>query len=497
MKKKILFWIDGDTTSFAISYYLQEYLDADLYAIIDTVNKTKKFYKNQKLTEFTKFWFYHDFFDFENTTPDIDYLKNFEKKYSINLWELAVNERTFYRFNKFHKFTDNEILKILETECKKFEEIISEIGPDYYVSLDPNFHHSELFLKILTHHGVNTMIINQPNIKKTIISKKPRYLDNCNLDLVPDSGRTFDQLRKELKKFDIFKDGQKQREFFKSSKTHLIKSALYYLFRYDNSNLKTHYTYFGRTKLKVLLSNLKNQFLKWQRQKFIDKNLTKKYNLDTKFIYFPLSVDEERNILLSSPLHTNQIEIIRSIAKSLPLGYTILVKENPNQVIRYWRSKDEYNEIQAIPNVKLLHPSVSNEKLHEDCSLLISASGSAGFEVAFYGKSSIIFSDLGFSILSSVTLTHSTAELRSLIKNSLNQKNNPSELDKYFTLLEKESVDFDASQIRMNDQNLFHYGGWMIDVEINPKKMKLFLDENKHLFTELMKKLSQKILNLN
>ena len=119
----------------------------------------------------------------------------------------------------------------------------------------------------------------------------------------------------------------------------------HYLFKYDNSNLKTHYTYFGRTKFKVLFYNLKSQFLKSKRQKFIDNNLEKNFNQNENFIYFPLSVDEERNILLSSPLYTNQIEVIRSIAKSTPPGYTIYVKENPSQSIRYWRSIEEYIKI--------------------------------------------------------------------------------------------------------------------------------------------------------
>ena len=493
MKKKILFWIDGDTTSFSIPYYLKEKLDFEAYAIIDTPNKPKKFYKEQNFINFNKFWFYHDFFDFSNLKPDIDYLRNFEKKFKINLWELAVNERTFHRFNHFYKFSNEEILKILETECKKFEEIINEIQPDFYISLDPNFHHDELLLKLLQNYGTNTMIINQPNFKKTIISKITRYMDECNLESISDSKRSFSELQEELKKYDIFKHGIKQRKFFKTSKIDLLKSAFYYLFKYDNSNLKTHYTYFGRTKFKVLFYNLKSQFLKSKRQKFIDNNLEKNFNQNENFIYFPLSVDEERNILLSSPLYTNQIEVIRSIAKSTPPGYTIYVKENPSQSIRYWRSIEEYQNIQNIPNVKLLHPSVSNEKLNKNCSLLISISGSAGFEAAFYGKSSIIFADLGYEILSSVTKINSFSELSSTIRNSIEKENNPSDLDKYMKLLDREGVDFDIAQIQMNYQKLFFNSGWIADLVIPHEKMKLFLNENKSLFTELIEKLYGKI----
>jgi len=496
MKKKILFWVDGDITTFAIPNYLSEKMDVQAFAIIDITNKSKKFFQEQKFIKFEKIWFYHDFFNFNDYNIDHDYLQKFEDKYKINLWELAVNERTFHRFNRFYSFKEFEILKILETECKKFEEIISEIEPDFYVCLDPNFHYNELLYKLLIHNGIKTLIINQPNFKKTIISKTPRKLDNSDLKSVDSLDRTFEELQTELKKYNIFDHNIKTREYFKTSKTDLLKSAFYYIFNYDNSNLKTHYTYFGRTKLKVILDNIKNQFSRWKRENYINKNLKRDLDLTKNFIYFTLSVDEERNILLSAPFYTNQIEVIRSIGKSVPPGYTIYVKENPTQSIRYWRPIDEYREIQSIPNVTLIHPSFPHEKLNKNCSLSISISGSAGFEALFYGTSSIIFSDLGYNVLSSVTKIDSMIELPNCIRNALKKKNSPSELDKYLILLNNESINFDMSQIQMNYHKLFFYSGWMIDVEIPQEKMKFFLEQNKPLFVELIDKLHEKIVTL-
>ena len=120
---------------------------------------------------------------------------------------------------------------------------------------------------------------------------------------------------------------------------------------------------------------------------------------------------------------------------------------------------------------------------------MISISGSAGFEAAFYGKSSIIFADLGYEILSSVTKINSFSELSSTIRNSIEKENNPSDLDKYMKLLDWEGVDFDIAQIQMNYQKLFFNSGWIADLEIPHEKMKLFLNENKSLFTELIEKL--------
>ena len=104
MDKKIIFWIDSKLIYFGLAYYLQKKTNADFFAIIDITNKTKKFFENQELVNFQKKWFYFDHVKLKKSKPDLEYLSYIEKKYGLNLWELAINERIFYRFNKFHKF---------------------------------------------------------------------------------------------------------------------------------------------------------------------------------------------------------------------------------------------------------------------------------------------------------------------------------------------------------------------------------------------------------
>ena len=45
---------------------------------------------------------------------DTNYLKSFEEKYNIDLWELAKNDRIFiYDYNNYHKFSEHEISEIM------------------------------------------------------------------------------------------------------------------------------------------------------------------------------------------------------------------------------------------------------------------------------------------------------------------------------------------------------------------------------------------------
>ena len=147
---------------------------------------------------------------------------------------------------------------------------------------------------------------------------------------------------------------------FLNSKILRIKAALDFMIFYNNSNVKTHYTYFGRNKFKVLLNEIRSSINKRSRRKFIDKTFLKEIPQNESFVYFPLQVDQERNLLIAAPYLTEQLEVIRHIVKSLPVNYKLYVKEHLAQELRNWRDISEYEEILKIPNVRMFHPTLSS-----------------------------------------------------------------------------------------------------------------------------------------
>ena len=110
MNKKIIFWLDSDFVQFGLAHQLQKKYESDFYAVVDITNKTKSFFQKQNIIKFQKLWYYFDYVKKTKSSPDTDYLKNIEQKYQINLWELALNERIFQRFNHFYEFRRDEIL---------------------------------------------------------------------------------------------------------------------------------------------------------------------------------------------------------------------------------------------------------------------------------------------------------------------------------------------------------------------------------------------------
>ena len=403
MRKKILCWFTLDFTQFFVVNRLSKLMDADFYAIYDLPDKTAEFFKEQHITDFKKSWFFHD--EILKKRPlDLEYLKKFEEETQIDLMKLAINERTFYRFYDFHKFSHEEILSILQDEVRFFEKVVEEVKPDYVITREPGMHHHVLFYEFCRKKNIIPLMLTQMNLGyKCCISTRVQNFDK-KYDNTKRSHKSFSELMKYQKKYNSLTATKEYviKEAKINEIKNIFKAGFEYFLHNDNSNVKTHYTYFGRTKTRVFFYTLSVLLKTKSRKRFIDKNLVRFPNYSSDFVYYPMSLNLERNLLINSPLINNQIETIRQIAKSLPPNYKLFVKEHPHQISRGWREIREYKELMDIPNVELLHPFVPGDEILKKCKSVICIGGTTGFEAAFYGKPTIVFSDLYYSELPSV-----------------------------------------------------------------------------------------------
>ena len=496
-KDKILVWIGAEFVHYFLTHSLQKKLDAEYYAIIDITNKPKKFFEEQKFVDFKKVWFYHDEIRIkDHEQVDLDYLKKFEEMYDINLWKLAINERIFYRFYNFYKFTGEEILKIEEKSAKFFEKILRDIEPNFFLTKVPSFHHLELLKEMCKRSNCKTLMLSPPKMGyRVLLSEDATVFDYTkNLDDVKGSGRNFDEMREYL---DSHSGYLQLKNYYEKSSKKNLNSELSVLFDYlfsSNHNIHTNYNYFGRTKKKVLKNILDSKIKKNSRERFMNKKLLKQIDLKKPFIYFAMSTDLERYLLIDSPFYTNQIEVIRHVAKSIPINYLLYIKENPSNVTRDWRSVEEYNDLLKIPNVRLLHPTFSNKELLSNCSLVVSIAGSSGLEAAFFEKPSIVFGNVLYSILPSVHKVNNLEDLPKMIRKSVNEKVNQVDLDKFLTVLDKNTFDFDMTEFTGNIAEKFYFNETTVDVDIKNDDVDKFLNENQDVLEIICDEHIKKIL---
>ena len=466
----------------------------------------KKSFLNQKLINFKKTWYYHDQINFKKNEIDMEYLSNFEKKYNIGLWNLAVNERLFYRFNKFYKFSTEEIWLILEQECKFFESVLDEIKPDFFITREPFLHQDELFYQMCRAKGIKVLVSSgTKSFNKCMISEHPAEFADSSISDSEISTKitSFSELAKSIESPDVIHQHKAYREKWRTSNRKRVSAAIEFIFNSNNKNTKTHFAYFGRSKSAVLLDAIKQSLQKQSRASFLNKNIPTSIDHSEKFVYFPLGIDEEHSLLITHyqipAYHTNQIETIRHVAKSIPINYKLYVKEHPASVTRNWKSVSDYKEIMNIPNVRLLHPSASQDELFQNCSLVISAKGSSCLEATFYGKPSIVFEKVYYSILPSVHHVETLSKLPETIRSSLQETVNLQDVERFLAIFKKNSFDFDFQTYYLKEANEFFYNGHLVDVKITEPQMKSFIEENAQMFSVLVdeniKKLKKHLLS--
>ncbi len=495
---KILVYIDGWFFHFGISKYFQEKRNDSLYAIIDVGEKTKKFYDNQKLVNFEKIWHYLDHIAINNK-PDMEYLKSFEKKYNINLWEMAFVERHFLtEYNQFHKFSENEILSILEQECRFYEKVIDEINPDYLFNMQTDYHHNHLLYKMCESRGVKILMMVPLRFgTKWIISDSdnPSNLeDESNLKL---KNRTMSEIYQYHKKFDPYKNALSYKK--KHFESNFLKryESIFKFFLYPSYKIpKNRYNYYKKTKAKIFYRKIINLFQRKYRVAFLNKHCIRKINDNESFIYFPLHYEPERVLLIQARYYSDQISVIKNLAKSIPFGYHLYVKEHPAMSTIGWRKTSFYKEIMELPNVRLIHPDVSPDEILKKCSLLITIAGSAGQDAVFYNKPVITFTDQLYCQIPNVTKINSWEELPKTIQDSLNKPPlAQSELNKYLDMIEKNSFEYNHIDLSAEFSYKFGFKGPVMDSELPEREISSFLEKHEDIFRKLASKYIEKIEN--
>jgi len=496
---KIIFWIGADLLTFFLATFLQKSKIGTFYSITDTTNAPRKFFEEQKFVNFSENWFYHDYMKI-NKKVDLEYLKKIQSKYNVDIFELGNNDRILIKkYNPYHDFSKNEVNSILENECKLFEKVLDEVKPDFFITTETALQPHHLFYEMCKSRGVKILMLNHANWKNfCYISESRHKIDNFDeLGSDYDHKVNFNYLQELIQKNNLAKSHMKYFKRLRNSKLVLLNTFLNFIFS-SNKNIRTHYTYFGRTKLKVLYTELMDVIKTKQREKFIDSNLIKKLQHDKPFLYLPLHQEPERSLLIAAPKFTDQIKTVKEVAKNLPENYEVYVKEHPTQgVARGWRDISFYKEIINTPNVKLFHPHFDSKILLEKCKLVVSVGGTSSFEAAFFAKPSIIFADLGYSVIPSIKKLNSYNELKDEITNSLKSSVNPNHVFHYIKTLEQNSFIFDFLNFEINYTSLFYKNGTTVDVNITNTKMEKFLFDYKSELEKLSNEFIKKIQYTN
>jgi len=492
MKEKILLWLDVFSAQFGMAKWLQKKYNCEICAIID-VNKGKKFYEEQKIVDFKKKWYLRECFNRSQKEPDLKYLAEIEKKYKFDIWKIVYSDINFYKYNEYHKFNYDEILTIIEQECRFFEQILDDGKPNYLAIRITDSSNGQILQKICAARGIKILMLSFTRFgNRAYISHEYDHLEFSKKH-DEKKERVFEELQKDTQILTSLQSTFRKK--FRNSKKTWIKGALKYLSLVISDKYREHYTNYGKTFSKVIRIEGGFPLKTRKRKKFIDINLLSQLKLEERFIYFPLQLEPERATLISATFYTNQLDVITNIAKAIPIDFQLFVKEHPMQKIKGWREISFYKSIMELPNVKLIHPSIPNDEMLKKCSLAITIAGTTGLEAALYKKPCIIFADVNYSSLPSVYRLRSLEDLPNAIRESLKKEVKLSDVNDFINLLDRNSFPFNNTELSIKINDEFFYDGYLFDTEIDNKKAEEFLRKNHEYFEVLAIEYMKKIGN--
>lgn len=143
---------------------------------------------------------------------------------------------------------------------------------------------------------------------------------------------------------------------------------------------------------------LKQRFVRVARMKAAETmHLFESPVAGEKYVLYPIHFQPEATTLVQAPLYVDQLALLRDIARSLPIGHRLYVKEHSSN--RGRRSVEFYNQIRSIPGARLFGPDEDTWSLIRGASAIAVITGTMGWEGLLFDKPVVTFGDVFFNLL--------------------------------------------------------------------------------------------------
>lgn len=132
------------------------------------------------------------------------------------------------------------------------------------------------------------------------------------------------------------------------------------------------------------------------------------------YAFYPLHMEPEAALLVHGSYFEDQIQVVRNIARSLPVGWELAVKEHP--VMRGMRPLPFYRALASIPSVRLLPFEIPTNQVALGSKLVAVVSGTVGLESSAVGKPVLMFGEFPWDYAPNVHRVGRLTELPDLIR---------------------------------------------------------------------------------
>jgi hypothetical protein len=227
--------------------------------------------------------------------------------------------------------------------------------------------------------------------------KKRIPIDCCKLDL---KSIDINNYLFCIDKIDVVppKERRKSAKSIVKSFLPLYTSAIVHMFMYIVRRKPIHQHGLNSSPVKVL----KNIFHVIKMRRLYD-SISVEFDASKRYVFYALHFEPEANIMARAKF-SNQLVVIKQLSQNLPKGWTLYVKEHPDQFkldkpgwwyflisIHKYRTKEFYKELLKFDNVSLLKCKVKSQDIIKSAEAISTINGTIASEALSYNKPLILF----------------------------------------------------------------------------------------------------------
>lgn len=399
------------------------------------------FLRNQKEIKYTSLILDEDVHkEYLNEKLDLKYLAELERDYGLpNLWPYIALDRVLM-FNQVVReypydtpaYTHEEMLRIFQVKARTIIKFLKTEKPDAFLFPNIGGIGAYMIYTVCKKMGIKTLVLLPACTEdRYVLSEKFDYFTGVEKCFAQNKIRPSIYIDKARKFLLCFRSSPKpyHPDVLTAKEKMTRKNQLRFLTPKNFAKsfawfLEVIKIYFRDKKFKDYSDNFNpwHYFIDRARRKLRNliglSDLYDEYNPEEDFAFFPLHLEPEIATLLQAPFYTDQISLIRQVARSLPVHFKLYVKEHPLMVD--YRPRSFYKTLKKIPNVKIINPAISGLEIVAKAKLVTTITSTAGWEAALLKKPVITFGDQFYNILSCVKKCREIEQLPYLVKEVLN-----------------------------------------------------------------------------
>lgn len=376
-----------------------------------------------------------------NPQPDIEFLKEIEKNYTVNkplgLQLLASQQYSACYHNRFFMRMPNrqQMLCLIELNYRKILDIIEDFKPDVILDIDDAGYARTILFECTSSKGIPYITLEHSRVQGFVYPsftfglKLDKYVETMYWKLLKQDASMLAKHIEEVAEIrksntimaEKFK-GTIHDNFKKPSVMQIMKFiCLKIWYFYDMYFINNNYKFYKAADIIF--------FSPWKQIEFYCQYILKRRILlgknkyfqepcaDETYVYMPLHLIPESTTSVKAPWFVDELNVISQVSKALPIGWLLYVKEHPAMLGE--RSLEFYRKVNQFYNVKLVRLDYYSDPKPwiMNAQGVITITGTSAYENALLGKRSLVFSEVPFSIVEGIDIVRSFEQLLELIRN--------------------------------------------------------------------------------